>query len=205
MSTVIGKIDIAAFDGDGLEIIGTDGADILRGTSRDDLILGGAGNDIIRGRGGDDQIAGEEGNDLIFGGFGNDIIEGGSGDDLIFGQFGDDCIHGGSGNDLIRGGKGDDIIDGGEGSDLIFGGGGKDVFEFNIEDFELGIIDAIGDFHVGQDTIVINGLSDEDELTFDPITNTVSLNGNSIISLTLVDDFRPPQIEENEDGGFEII
>jgi Ca2+-binding RTX toxin-like protein len=205
MSTVIGKIDISAFDGDGLFIEGTDGADRLIGTNRDDLFVGKDGDDTIRALGGDDSIVGGDGNDLIFGGYGNDVIEAGAGNDLIFGEFGDDYINGSGGDDTIYGGKGDDTIVGGKGSDLMFGGGGKDIFEFSIEDFASGEVDSIGDFHVGQDSIVINGLGDGDEVAFDPATNSISVNGNSIINLTLVDDFRAPKVEENEDGGYEII
>jgi Ca2+-binding RTX toxin-like protein len=205
MSTVIGKIDISAFDGNGLFIEGTDGADRLRGTNRDDLFVGQDGDDTIRALGGDDSIVGQNGNDLIFGGYGNDVIEAGAGNDLIFGEFGDDYINGSDGDDTIYGGKGDDTIVGGAGSDLMFGGGGKDIFEFSVEDFASGEVDAIGDFHVGQDSIVINGLGDSDEVTFDPATNSISVNGNSIINLTLAEDFRDPKIQENEDGGYEII
>ena len=38
MSTVIGKIDISAFDGDGLEIIGTDEADLSFGTEKSIIV-----------------------------------------------------------------------------------------------------------------------------------------------------------------------
>ena len=207
MSTVIGKIDISAFDGDGLIIEGTDGFDRLIGTGKDDLILGKGGDDVIDGKGGDDQIAGGTGNDRIFGGFGDDIIEAGSGNDTVFGQVGDDCINGGTGDDQIRGGRGFDTIDGGVGSDTVFGDRGQDVFQFNIEDFAFGDVDTIGDFHIAQDSIVINGVGEDDIVSFDAETNSVLLNGASIINLTLVDDFRAPIVQEqdDEDGGYEII
>ncbi|MCC0175435.1 calcium-binding protein [Waterburya agarophytonicola K14] len=205
MSTVIGKIDISAFDGDGLLIEGTEGNDVLRGTGGSDLFIAYGGDDVIRAGGGDDSIVGGAGDDLIFGGFGNDVVEAGSGNDTIFGQFGDDCIHGAEGDDFISGGKGKDTIDGGAGSDTMFGGGGQDVFLFDIEDFAAGEVDLISDFHVGQDKIVIDGLGAGDTVAFDPSSNSIVVNGNSVIDLNLVDNFRDPKIEENEDGDYEII
>lgn len=207
MSAVIGDIDIDSFDGNGLAIIGTEEADLLIGTNRDDLILGLGGDDTIRGLNGRDLIDGGADNDLIQGGQGDDIIQGGSGNDSIFGQEGDDLIDGSSGDDLIQGGKGFDTIFGGSGSDTIFGGSGQDVFEFNIEDFSFDTVDTVGDFHVGQDSIVINGVGEDDEITFDADTNSVLLNGDSVINLTLAETFRAPILQEqdDEDGGYEII
>ena len=207
MSTVIGKIDISAFDGDGLLIEGTDGSDVLRGTNASDLILGKAGDDVIFGKGGDDQIAAGADNDRVFGGFGNDIIEAGSGNDTVFGGFGDDCINAGSGDDEIFGGFGNDTIGGGAGSDLMFGGQGEDVFEFNAEDFGPEDIDTIVDFQTGQDKIVINGLGEDDVIAFDAQTNSVLLNGSSIINLPSGGGFSSPTVQEqdDEDGGYEIV
>ena len=205
MSTVIGKIDISAFDGDGLEIIGTDEADLSFGTEKDDLFVAGDGNDVIVAERGDDSIVGGLGDDIILGGLGDDVIEAGAGDDSVFGELGDDCIHGDLGDDLIVGGEGVDTLDGGAGSDTIYGGVGEDVFEFNIEDFATGEVDTIGDFNVGQDKIVISGFSDGDEISFDPTTNSISLNGESIINLGLADDIPDANIENNDDGDYEII
>lgn len=207
MSTVIGKIDISAFDGDGLLIEGTDGFDVLNGTNASDLILGKGGNDVIFGNNGDDQIAAGSGDDRVFGGFGNDIIEAGSGNDTVFGGFGDDCINAGAGNDEIFGEFGDDTINGGAGSDLMFGGQGEDVFEFNAEDFGPEDIDTIVDFQTGQDKIVINGLSEDDVVTFDAQSRSVLLNGSSIINLPSAGGFFTPTVQEqdDEDGGYEIV
>ena len=220
MSTVIGKIDISDFSGDGLEIIGNDGFDRLFGTQSSelidgrggndiifgndgsDLIIGGAGNDTIRAGAGDDSIVGSEGNDIILGEIGDDVIEAGSGNDTIFGDFGDDYIHGAEGDDVINGGGGNDTIDGGSGFDTMLGGAGADVFEFNIEDFAAGEADIVGDFRIGEDTIVIKGAS-EDDITIDPTTNSISINGGIItIGGAKVSSL---EIEENEDGDYEII
>ena len=62
--------------GTGNSIMGTDGADRLRGSSKDDYIDGGAGRDNINGGGGDDYIsAGTGGASFIRGGSGSDTFE----------------------------------------------------------------------------------------------------------------------------------
>jgi Ca2+-binding RTX toxin-like protein len=117
-------------------IVGTDGDDMLLGSSCADDIEGRGGNDIIDARAGDDLIDGGAGDDHIVGGSGNDIIRGGEGNDIIFGGSGDDQISGGAGDDLLFGddGKdtvfgddGDDQIHGGNGNDALFGGAGNDL------------------------------------------------------------------------------
>ena len=91
-------------------ITGTDGFDILVGTSGDDVICGFGGNDLIIGGRGDD---------VIFGGAGNDVIFGSRGDDDLFGEAGDDVVFGGRGNDHLSGGLGADLLIGGRGDDTI--------------------------------------------------------------------------------------
>ena len=49
-------------------ILGTDGADNLRGTNKRDVILALDGDDRVDGRGGNDVICGGAGRDLIKGG-----------------------------------------------------------------------------------------------------------------------------------------
>lgn len=89
---------------------GTDGADRMNGSSRDDVINGGKG---------DDQISGNSGDDVLSGGAGDDVIDGGPGDDVIDGGEGDDILYGGPGDDLLRPGEGKNVIYGGEGVDTI--------------------------------------------------------------------------------------
>lgn len=207
MSFVIEKIDVDAFDGDGLDIVGSDGAEILLGTGRGDFIDAGDGDDNIFDGFGDNLVLGGGGDDQIFTGFGNDQIIGGDGDDRIFSGAGDDIIEGSDGDDLIFGGDGDDTIDGGAGSDTMYGGLGDDVFVFDLEDFANGEVDEIGDFGLGEDRIFIRGLGEDDELAFDPASNSITLNGNTIINLigpgaTPVD---PPSIEEDDQGRWEIM
>ncbi len=108
-------------------IIGTHGADVLRGTPEADVICALGGDDEIYGLGGDDLIYGGPGNDMIDAGAGNDRAYGIDGDDTIIAGPGDDRVGGGSGNDTIRGGAGNDRLFGASGDDVIEGGGGNDL------------------------------------------------------------------------------
>src|SRR5690606_5663923 len=65
----------------GVELIGTDSYDTLRGSVNDDIINGMAGGDSIYGLAGDDQLFGGSGNDDLYGGEGTDWIDGGDDDD----------------------------------------------------------------------------------------------------------------------------
>ena len=90
-------------------ILGTDGDDILTGTSKADLIIGLAGDDIITGDKGDD------------------CILSGDGDDIVYGNEGTDYVNAGSGNDIIKGGSGDDYLITGAGTDVVDGGDDYDT------------------------------------------------------------------------------
>jgi hypothetical protein len=89
-------------------IFGTDGADRLRGTSRNEILYGGAGADILEGG---------DGNDILCGGSGKDDLRGGAGADLLFGGSSDDILSGGDGNDTMFGESGTDRLYGGSGLD----------------------------------------------------------------------------------------
>ena len=71
---------------------GTDGDDVIRGTSLVDAIDGRGGDDVVCGLGGDDIILGGDGRDRLLGGTGADYLSGGAGSDRIFGQGGDDRL-----------------------------------------------------------------------------------------------------------------
>lgn len=114
-------------------INGTEGNDVLEGTSRADTIFG---------KGGDDRIYGFEGNDKLYGGQGNDRVYGHEGDDSIFGWKGGNRLYGSFGNDVIyatgdwatdsdlpnfiNGGSGDDFVDLKHSRAIIYGFGGMD-------------------------------------------------------------------------------
>ncbi|HEV2757529.1 MAG TPA: calcium-binding protein [Actinomycetota bacterium] len=67
-------------------IVGTEGDDVLRGTS---------GNDVFWARGGDDHLLGLGGHDTMCGGAGDDVIRGGSGRDWMYPAAGHDRVFGG--------------------------------------------------------------------------------------------------------------
>jgi Ca2+-binding RTX toxin-like protein len=178
MSSIVVNIDVADFNGEGLDIIGTENADILYGTNDGELMKGLAGDDYISASDGDDFILGGADNDTIGGGDGEDSILGGTGGDLIFAYTGDDVVHAGDGNDIIRGG---------EGSDIIFGGEGKDIFVFDLENFKDGSIDTVADFDLDVDQIFIQGLTESDSVSFDAATGTVSVDGEEVIKFEDLD------------------
>ncbi|MCC0175434.1 hypothetical protein I4641_00370 [Waterburya agarophytonicola K14] len=223
MSSVIDSINVSEFDGDGLRMIGTDGFNAFNGSNLgdlidargagdlidagkgDDLIDAGMGDDLIDAGMGDDSVLGGGGKDLIFGEKGADIIVSGEGNDVIFGGNGADLIFSGDGDDTVFGGKGNDTINGGEGNDVLFGDAGMDVFEFAIEDLDARFINLVGDFEVGEDKIVITGMSDSNDVTFDANNGFIMLDGDAVISLKDVSNSTEMNMEFNESGDFEIM
>jgi hypothetical protein len=84
----------------GNHVIGTPGADRLRGTP---------GRDVICGLGGDDTLRAGRGGDVVLGGLGDDALAGDRGQDVVLGGLADDRLDGGPGRrDRCRGGLGRD-------------------------------------------------------------------------------------------------
>lgn len=133
-------------------IVGTDGDDILDGTSEDDVIFAGAGADRINGLAGDDVICGGEGNDILIGGADDDTLVGGEGRDQVLyagvtrgvvvdlerglatgaGRDtlkGIEDVTGSEGDDTLRGNNGKNRLSGGKGEDRLLGRGGNDRLE----------------------------------------------------------------------------
>lgn len=108
-------------------IEGSDGNDVLLGSTDDDIIEAGAGNDFVFAMAGDDIANGGDGNDIIQGGLGNDVLSGGDGNDILSGGDGADTLNGDDGNDTVLGHDGDDTMDGGDGNDHLEGGDGNDI------------------------------------------------------------------------------
>ena len=222
MSSVIDLINVEEFDGDGLDIMGTDGFNSLEGSSLadyidakagsdfidakrgSDLIMGGLGDDFIFAKAGDDSVLGGGGRDVIFGGDGQDIILAGDGNDVVLGGDGDDIIYGDLGNDTVLGGDGDDTIIGSHGSDLLFGKAGADVFEFSADKFDARYTTQVEDFELGEDSLVIKGLNSDDDVSLDG-AGRLSVNGDFVISLKNLENPSDVSIELNEDGEFEIM
>ena len=100
--------------GNGSDIEGTEGMDI---------IIAGEGDNTINGLGGADFIFSMEGNDVIFGGAGNDTIITGEGDDVIDGGSGSDVVSAGGEENVVVDREGDDNVGGfqglGEGDTLV--------------------------------------------------------------------------------------
>ena len=94
----------------GLEVRGTDIADVLNGLNEQD-----------------DRLYGENGDDVLFGYSGNDQLYGGGGIDTLVGFSGMDMLYGENGNDYLNGLEGNDILDGGAGSDKLYGAAGNDI------------------------------------------------------------------------------
>ena len=96
------------------------------GTDEAEEILGSGRNDSLDGRGGDDTITSFSGNDTVLGGTGDDEISGGENEDSLSGNEGLDTISGDDGNDRVSGGPGMDRVTGGAGNDTISGDAGDD-------------------------------------------------------------------------------
>jgi Ca2+-binding RTX toxin-like protein len=107
----------ASCNGKPATIVGTDGANKLRGTPAADVIAARGGNDKVSGLAGNDMICGAKGHDTLKGGVGNDQLSGQKGNDKLYGQKGNDKLSGKAGNDTLKGGPGKDILKGGVGKD----------------------------------------------------------------------------------------
>jgi CSLREA domain-containing protein len=77
----IGSWELARCQGIVINIIGTNGPELLLGTDGPDGILGLGSSDTLRGRGGNDGLCGGAGADLLEGGAGKDGLNGGGGRD----------------------------------------------------------------------------------------------------------------------------
>ena len=95
-------------------IVGTEGNDVLKGTSLADVLLGLGGDDILT---------------AVQQYFSGDTLEGGTGDDVLVGSYQGDTLDGGPGSDVLRAGAGPDLLVGGPGRDTLQGEGGRDLIE----------------------------------------------------------------------------
>jgi Ca2+-binding RTX toxin-like protein len=187
------------------------GRDWLGGNLGNDLLLGEAGDDSLYGGRESDSLLGGEGNDSINGNLGNDISNGNLGDDSLWGSSGDDSVYGGRGDDWLQGGTGNDRISGDLGNDTLVGVdpeaeqpglGERDVLEgkdgsdrfvlgdetqvyyddgdpnnSGFEDFA-----AIADWQANQDTIVLQGGSQDYQLVPNSEGGVLLLHQNELIA-----------------------
>jgi Ca2+-binding RTX toxin-like protein len=104
-SSTVERIQTAIYDEGqgrgGLDIIGDNVANVIRGGAAANVLHGAAGNDSLMGFGGNDRLLGGTGNDTLNGGIGADILSGGKGDDILFVDAGD-VASGGAGRDRIE-------------------------------------------------------------------------------------------------------
>ncbi len=101
------------------KVIGTQGADILFGSTANDIFLGGDGADVIEGLAGNDTLSGNAGADIIKTGSGDDTVHGGADEDTIYGESGANELFGDEGADIIYTGIDNDKVTGGDGVDTL--------------------------------------------------------------------------------------
>jgi CSLREA domain-containing protein len=92
-----GAYELATCGGRVVNVIGTNGNDVLQGTSGQDGILGLAGKDTLSGLASGDGLCGGDGKDTLKGGKGKDRLLGGKGNDRLIGGKGKDKCVGGAG------------------------------------------------------------------------------------------------------------
>jgi Ca2+-binding RTX toxin-like protein len=138
-----------------LELLGTEGENILTGDSGDDILSGLGGNDVLRGLSGNDELYGGREDDLIIGGTGRDTLQGDAGKDNLVGEDNDDVLMGNEGADVLFGGNGNDTLAGNSDDDRLLGEAGSDRLTGDTGNDEL-----IG----GADDDVLSGGNDNDTL-----------------------------------------
>jgi Ca2+-binding RTX toxin-like protein len=107
-------------------IVGTPGADRMRGTTENDVLCGLGGNDSISGKKGRDVIDTAAGNDEAIGNNGRDMILGLGGGDVVRARKGKDKISGGGDRDQLRGQSNADLLAAEDGNrDLVHGGASR--------------------------------------------------------------------------------
>lgn len=170
---------LSSINGTDLQLFGSSGNDLIRGTAGDDTIFGNAGNDIISGGAGADSLMGGDGNDIVqadkddvwfSGGAGTDTlvfvgegaldysleqgafenVEASFGNDKIYGTDGANIINLGAGDDFAQGFGGNDVITGGDGADILMGMDGDD--RIIIDQFDTWFSGG-----AGVDTLVFTG------------------------------------------------
>ncbi|MDP3455040.1 carbohydrate-binding domain-containing protein [Methyloversatilis sp.] len=137
----------------GLVHEGTETAERVQGTGREDSLSGGLGNDTLIGMSGIDEIKGGIGDDLLIGdlltnevfsalgtlhsslaGHVQQSTAAPSSYNTLYGGAGNDTLVGAATGDYLDGGSGADYLIGGAGSDRLLGDSGDDVYFFRSGD-----------------------------------------------------------------------
>lgn len=115
-----------------------------RGTNNADKMTGSLRNDRMSGLGSQDRMGGNRGNDVMFGGSGADTMGASYGNDRMFGGPGNDTMSGGPSSDRIVGGTGTDTIYGSTGNDYInaAGDGANDFVDRGTGDNDTVVVDV---------------------------------------------------------------
>ena len=193
-------------------LLGCGEADTLRGSLGNDTLDGGTDDDLLEGNEGDDLLlGGATGSDTLEGGAGNDTLHGSLsaeninllGDSATVAQIPNTNINqvqtglnevlaaikallvANDEADSLSGGAGDDLLIVTDGGNNLSGGTGADTFQFL---FSQGIPDSlnrISDFQAGEDSLIIQGVTDNNQASYDPNTGRISLNGEEIIQLDI--------------------
>lgn len=130
---------------DGLRVVGTPAADVLRGSAFGEELLGQGGADTIHGRAGDDILRADAGEPTPGGqGSDDDRLNGGPGKDLVTGSIGADFLRGGGGLDVVEAT--------GAGPGRIFGGPGDDFLRMTLSRTTGVVIDG----NAGRDDVVLD-------------------------------------------------
>ena len=181
----------------------------------DNIVYGDSGNDI-----GADGLRGSRGDDLIVGNGGRDVLNGWAGDDYLWamnssgltginGQGGDDVIKGsvpGSGQIHIRAGDGDDriILDltnqSGFQGHHVYTGSGEDRIEFEeIDQINHHVLGRIDDFDPSRDVLVLEG----EELDLNNLPDGVDVVEYLDQQWLRIEDKALYALEGARDGGME--
>jgi VCBS repeat-containing protein len=124
----------------GINVTGTDGADLLEGTMYRDTLVGGAGSDTLIGLAGDDTyVLGSDTTDVIVeeAGGGLDTVEVSGNyslqgvahvENVTLTSSASGILSGNELDNTLRGNAGNDVIDGRQGADRMQGGAGDDTY-----------------------------------------------------------------------------
>lgn len=192
------SLDFVALPNAPVRLVGTAGADVLRGLEGDDLLMGLGGDDVYDGGEGNDTAdlssasrngridiaqAGAqntgEGNDTFIS---IENVIGGSGSNQIYGTDGRNRLEGRGGADLLDGRGGDDVLVGGAGRDQLIGRAGSDIFVFeNAFDSLASNPDRINDYTRNVDKIDLSGI---DAIASTAANDAFTFIGNAAFSKT---------------------